>query len=56
MIQRDRHNQYGQYSLPKQKEIEESAKDIVEKIKDSLGERVEDVRVSHRLTSSPACI
>ena len=39
-----------------QKEIEKSAQDIVKKIKDGLGERVEDVRVSHRLTSSPACI
>lgn len=39
-----------------QKEEEEAAKDIIDKIKQSLGERVEDVRVSHRLTSSPACI
>ncbi len=31
-------------------------KDLVEKIKTSLGERVKDVRVTHRLTDSPACL
>ena len=40
----------------KRKEIEQGAEDIVKKIKQSLGERVENVRVSHRLTNSPACI
>ena len=39
-----------------QKEVEKDAKDLVEKIKQSLAEQVEDVRVSHRLTTSPACI
>ena len=39
-----------------QKQVEEQAKDIVAKVKICLGDRVEDVRVSHRLTSSPACI
>ncbi len=39
-----------------QQEVEKESRDIVSKIKDSLGERVEDVRVSHRLTTSPACI
>ena len=39
-----------------QKKVEEDAADIVKKVKDSLGDRVEDVRVSHRLTTSPACI
>ncbi|WP_045223767.1 molecular chaperone HtpG [Methyloterricola oryzae] len=41
------------------KEIEEVGKDFedtVEKIKKSLGERVSDVRLSHRLTDSPACL
>ena len=28
----------------------------MEKIKASLGERVKDVRVTHRLTDSPACL
>ena len=31
-------------------------KDLVEKIKAILGERVKDVRVTHRLTISPACL
>ncbi len=39
-----------------QKKIEEDAKTLVEKIKKTLGERVKDVRVTHRLTDSPACL
>jgi molecular chaperone HtpG len=39
-----------------QKEIEKEAKDVVNKIKKSLADKVEGVRVSHRLTTSPACI
>lgn len=39
-----------------QKKTEEEASDIVEQIKNSLEGKVEDVRVSHRLTSSPACV
>ncbi len=31
-------------------------KDLVGKIKTSLGERVKEVRVTHRLTDSPACL
>ena len=31
-------------------------KDLIEKVKASLGERVKDVRVTHRLTDSPACL
>ena len=31
-------------------------KDLIEKIKASLGERVKAVRVTHRLTDSPACL
>ena len=31
-------------------------KPLVERIKTSLGERVKDVRVTHRLTGSPACL
>ncbi len=31
-------------------------KELVERIKASLGERVKDVRVTHRLTESPACL
>ncbi|WP_047550551.1 molecular chaperone HtpG [Methylotenera sp. G11] len=39
-----------------QKKIEEEARTLVEKIKQTLGEQVKDVRVTHRLTDSPACL
>ncbi len=39
-----------------QKEIEDQAKPLVERIKGVLGEKVDDVRVSKRLTSSPSCL
>ncbi len=39
-----------------QEEIEKTAEGLLERIKNALGDRVEAVRVSHRLTSSPACI
>ena len=39
-----------------QKKIEEEAKSLIEKIKAALGEQVKDVRVTHRLTDSPACL
>ena len=39
-----------------QKKIEEETKTLVEKIKQTLGEQVKDVRVTHRLTDSPACL
>ncbi|KAF7600498.1 MAG: molecular chaperone HtpG [Candidatus Dactylopiibacterium carminicum] len=41
------------------KKVEEQAeefKPLLEKIKTSLGERVKEVRVTHRLTDSPACL
>jgi molecular chaperone HtpG len=31
-------------------------KGLVEKIKEALGERVKDVRITHRLTDSPSCL
>ncbi|NNC24507.1 molecular chaperone HtpG [Salinisphaera sp. USBA-960] len=36
--------------------LEEESKDLCERIKNSLGERVNEVRVTHRLTDSPACL
>jgi len=39
-----------------QEKEEGELKDLVDKIKGSLGERVKDVRVTHRLTESPACL
>jgi molecular chaperone HtpG len=41
----------------KEKEHDEKElKGLVERIRTSLGERVKDVRVTHRLTESPACL
>jgi len=40
----------------KKKKIEEKAKTLIEKIKISLGDKVKDVKVTHRLTDSPACL
>jgi len=39
-----------------QKKIEEESKSLIERIKISLGDAVKDVRVTHRLTDSPACL
>ncbi len=39
-----------------QKELEEQSKGLVERIKKALDERVGEVRVTHRLTDSPACL
>lgn len=41
------------------KEMDEKAKqseDLIKRMKNVLGEKVEDVRITNRLTSSPACI
>ena len=41
------------------KEAEKAAdeyKELIDKVKKSLGERVKDVRVTHRLTDSPSCL
>ncbi len=39
-----------------QEKVEQEAKILLEHIKTTLGDKVEDVRVSHRLTDSPSCI
>jgi molecular chaperone HtpG len=39
-----------------QKKAEDEAASIVKQLKEELSEKVEDVRVSHRLTSSPSCL
>lgn len=36
--------------------VEKESKDIIKRIKGVLEDKIEDVRVSHRLTNSPACI
>jgi molecular chaperone HtpG len=42
--------------IGKRKEAEKAAEGVVKKLKDVLGERVRDVRVSARLTESPSCL
>jgi molecular chaperone HtpG len=39
-----------------QKQAQEEYKDLLERVKETLGEHVQDVRVSTRLTDSPACL
>ena len=38
------------------KQAEESYKDLLQRMQDTLGEQVKEVRVSHRLTDSPSCM
>jgi molecular chaperone HtpG len=39
-----------------QKKVEEESKDFIERIQKTLGDDVKEVRVTHRLTDSPACL
>ena len=39
-----------------QKDSEEEFKELTGKIKEALGDKVKEVRVTHRLTESPACL
>ena len=39
-----------------QQKLAEESKDLVARIQAALGERVQEVRVTHRLTDSPACL
>jgi molecular chaperone HtpG len=39
-----------------QQKLAEESKDLVARIQSALGERVKEVRVTHRLTDSPACL
>ncbi|HOA07577.1 MAG TPA: molecular chaperone HtpG, partial [Spirochaetota bacterium] len=39
-----------------EKKSEESAKDVIEKIKKILGDKVKDVKASSRLSDSPCCV
>lgn len=39
-----------------QEKTEKEFKDLVARIKSELGDRVKEVRISHRLTDSPACL
>ncbi len=40
----------------KQEQTADEFKELVEKVKNTLGERVKDARITHRLTNSPACL
>ena len=40
----------------KKVESEKTFKDVIEKMKKSLGDRVKEIRLTHRLTDSPACV
>lgn len=39
-----------------QEKVEKEFKDVLAQIKTSLGDKVKEVRVTHRLTDSPACV
>ncbi len=39
-----------------QEKVAAEFKDLIDKIKKTLGEQVKDVRITHRLTGSPACL
>jgi len=39
-----------------QKKVEDEFKSLIERIQSSLGDSVKEVRVTHRLTDSPACL
>ncbi len=39
-----------------QEDIEKDFESLLKQIKDELGDEVEDVRITHRLTDSPACL
>ncbi|MCI5105793.1 MAG: molecular chaperone HtpG [Pseudomonadales bacterium] len=40
----------------KQEETEKAFEDLVKRIKENLGDKVKEVRLTHRLTDSPACL
>ncbi len=46
----------GGMDAEKRKEAEKAAEGVVKKLKELLGDRVRDVRVSTRLTDSPSCL
>jgi molecular chaperone HtpG len=42
--------------IEKQKETEKEFDDVLKRLKEALKEQVKEVRVTHRLTDSPACV
>ncbi len=39
-----------------QEEVGKNFEDLVKRVKENLGDKVKDVRITHRLTDSPACL
>lgn len=39
-----------------QEETDKNFEDLISRVKENLGEQVKDVRITHRLTDSPACL
>ncbi|MBB70886.1 MAG: molecular chaperone HtpG [Legionellales bacterium] len=39
-----------------QKQVETENKDFIERVKEALGDKVKDVKITHRLTDSPSCV
>ncbi len=39
-----------------QEKVEKDFKDLLKRIKETLGEKVKEVKITHRLTDSPACL
>ena len=39
-----------------QEETDKNFEDLIERVKKTLGDKVKDVRITHRLTDSPACV
>lgn len=46
----------GEEEKKAHEEVEKNFEDLVERVKKSLDEKVKDVRITHRLTDSPACL
>lgn len=46
----------GEKVVEKDEKLDSEFADVIAKIKESLGEKVKEVRISHRLTDSPACL
>lgn len=46
----------GEADKKEKEKLESENKDLVERVKNVLGERIESVRVTNRLTNSPACL
>ncbi|MBZ9560180.1 MULTISPECIES: molecular chaperone HtpG [Modicisalibacter] len=46
----------GEEEKQAQEETAKAKEDLVKRVKDALGDSVQEVRVTHRLTDSPACV